>query len=177
MSKLDPEIKAQWINALRSGDYDQGQGRLRKPGSDIHDELSDDKFCCLGVLCDLQEKAGKGYWKLGGAGKYSFVYSPTETRRSEASDFLPYHLAKDLGIDENGKLYDNHANRLPFDLSELNDTAALDDNQVADLKEIFGEGLITKRTKSSGWNDEETVTDYRIGANFDQIADLIERYL
>lgn len=37
-----------WLVALRSGDYKQGKGRLR-----IGDE-----FCCLGVACDLAEKAG-----------------------------------------------------------------------------------------------------------------------
>jgi len=37
--------KAEWIDALKSGKYKQGEGRLRR----------DDRFCCLGVLCDLME--------------------------------------------------------------------------------------------------------------------------
>lgn len=41
--KLDPEVKKVWINALLSGEYRQGQNRLR----------IGDRFCCLGVLCDL----------------------------------------------------------------------------------------------------------------------------
>lgn len=40
---MNEELKAKWITALRSGNYKQGVGRLR----------GDDKFCCLGVLCDL----------------------------------------------------------------------------------------------------------------------------
>lgn len=45
---MNADIKAQWVNALRSGDYEQGRGWLNNNG----------KFCCLGVLCDLAEKAG-----------------------------------------------------------------------------------------------------------------------
>lgn len=52
---MDPEIKAKWLTALRSGEYMQGRGTLR-----IHtnDESDPDRFCCLGVLCDLAERAG-----------------------------------------------------------------------------------------------------------------------
>lgn len=39
-------IKKLWVEALRSGDYEQGEQTLRKG----------DKFCCLGVLCDLYQK-------------------------------------------------------------------------------------------------------------------------
>lgn len=45
---MDSEIKELWVQALRSGDYQQGQGALR----------IDDKYSCLGVLCDLAERAG-----------------------------------------------------------------------------------------------------------------------
>jgi hypothetical protein len=40
------EVMKQWTEALRSGKYKQGQGRLK----DSHDY-----FCCLGVLCDLYD--------------------------------------------------------------------------------------------------------------------------
>lgn len=43
---LKPEIKMQWLEALRSGHYQQARGVLRQDA--IH-------FCCLGVLCDLIE--------------------------------------------------------------------------------------------------------------------------
>lgn len=46
---MNPEIKALWLAALRSGDYKQGQGVLRDGA---------DNFCCLGVLTDLAVKAG-----------------------------------------------------------------------------------------------------------------------
>lgn len=47
-SPMDQTIKADWVKALRSGEYEQGSGSLNKAG----------KFCCLGVLCDLAVKAG-----------------------------------------------------------------------------------------------------------------------
>jgi len=45
---MDSDIKAQWLQALRSGEYEQTSGALEHGG----------KFCCLGVLCDLAVKAG-----------------------------------------------------------------------------------------------------------------------
>ena len=50
MGKMDPTIKARWVAALRSGDYNQGHGRLHTKENGIS------SFCCLGVLCDLANK-------------------------------------------------------------------------------------------------------------------------
>lgn len=44
---MDQQIKAEWVAALRSGEYEQGVQLLRQG----------DQFCCLGVLCDLHRKA------------------------------------------------------------------------------------------------------------------------
>jgi hypothetical protein len=40
---MDAQKKAKWVEALRSGKYNQGMGRLR----------SGDRYCCMGVLCDV----------------------------------------------------------------------------------------------------------------------------
>jgi hypothetical protein len=40
---MDAALKAKWIEALRSGDYQQGPGKL-------HD-TNTNSYCCLGVLC------------------------------------------------------------------------------------------------------------------------------
>ncbi len=42
---MDPELKAQWVKALRSGEYRQGRELLKSSAG---------AFCCLGVLCDIQ---------------------------------------------------------------------------------------------------------------------------
>jgi hypothetical protein len=46
------EVKEEWVSALRSGDYKKGTGFLRIKGP------KQDKYCCLGILCDLAVKAG-----------------------------------------------------------------------------------------------------------------------
>lgn len=57
--KIDEKIKAKWVAALRSGEYEQGRGSLRKK-----DAKGVDRFCCLGVLCDLysKEKSNATKW-------------------------------------------------------------------------------------------------------------------
>lgn len=57
---MDLEVKKKWINALRSGDYEQGRNRL----------CSDEGFCCLGVLCDI---SGLGKWESAGDGAKAYV--------------------------------------------------------------------------------------------------------
>lgn len=47
---MDAEIKTKWVEALRSGKYVQGQCGLRV----------NERFCCLGVLCDIIEPDGWG---------------------------------------------------------------------------------------------------------------------
>lgn len=42
---MTPKLKAKWLDALRSGKYQQGHNTLHPT----------DKFCCLGVLCDVAE--------------------------------------------------------------------------------------------------------------------------
>lgn len=42
------DIAKQWVEALTSGTYQQGQGKLH--ATDIKGECM---YCCLGVLCDL----------------------------------------------------------------------------------------------------------------------------
>lgn len=44
---MNRRIKKQWVKALKSGKYKQGEGQLR----DEHN-----RFCCLGVLCNLYAK-------------------------------------------------------------------------------------------------------------------------
>jgi hypothetical protein len=47
---MKPEVKTAWVEALRSGEYNQGQELLVEPGVG---------YCCLGVLCDLAVKSGE----------------------------------------------------------------------------------------------------------------------
>lgn len=47
---MDNRLFDEWIEALESDKYQQGVGCLRNA----------DKFCCLGVLCDI---SGDGKWR------------------------------------------------------------------------------------------------------------------
>ena len=54
---MNPDLKAKWISALRSGRYTQGQKRLK---------TKEGHYCCLGVLCKVLEKPE--YIQLGTRG-------------------------------------------------------------------------------------------------------------
>jgi hypothetical protein len=41
LQKMDPDVKREWLKALRSGKYRRAQGKLKDGAG----------YCCLGVLC------------------------------------------------------------------------------------------------------------------------------
>lgn len=57
------KVKKLWLEALKSEKYKQGRGALKKK----------DRFCCLGVLCDLHRIRFKKE-KWGKQGKHFEVY-------------------------------------------------------------------------------------------------------
>ena len=85
------ELKAQWLEALRSGRYKQGKYRLRN---------SRDEFCCLGVLCDI---SGEGEWEHSSSIGYLY-------KRGEEQDknVLPtfLHQLVDMEDGQEDKLID-----------------------------------------------------------------------
>ncbi len=50
--KMNPVVKTLWVHALRSGEYKQGIGALRRVRS------GESLYCCLGVLCEVAVEAG-----------------------------------------------------------------------------------------------------------------------
>ena len=59
---MNKEIKARWVDALRSGVYTQTTGALR----------NEKGYCCLGVLCDLHAHETNTPWVPDA---FSFVYA------------------------------------------------------------------------------------------------------
>lgn len=51
--KLDPAFKADWIAALRSGNYVQGRHRLKM----VDEETGEIEHCCLGVAVEIKNPA------------------------------------------------------------------------------------------------------------------------
>lgn len=75
---MKAEIRQQWLEALRSGQYTQGHRYLRR---------SNNTYCCLGVLCDL---VGPNDWKPQGAHHYS--------HSTEYTALLPPVIANAVGL-------------------------------------------------------------------------------
>ena len=101
---MTPELKARWVAALRSGEYEQGGGALRRSRPQRPDE-----FCCLGVLCDLvKSDLGLAWVPLADSVIYKF---------DDRSGSLSPAVADRLGLEEDiiDRLIEyNDGDRLPF---------------------------------------------------------------
>lgn len=87
---MKKELKKRWIKALRSGDYTQANGYLQKDG----------KFCCLGVLCQIEKPELfelKPKLHPADVDVYGVPYEPGEP--GTASGYLPNWIAKDFDLD------------------------------------------------------------------------------
>ena len=106
-----------WVEALRSGKYEQGRATL----------FADGKFCCLGVACDLF------------AEEFGLHVSENRGRRSYngRSAYLPDPLCDALGLADIGGEYIGHS------LTDLNDRGATF-AEIADIIESEPEGLIVE---------------------------------
>lgn len=82
---VNTEFIREWVDALRSGDYLQGVGALRRRG----------EFCCLGVACDLLVKKGVLEERLSGSG--TTMYGHTGDQLSWAMGTLPSSALDFLG--------------------------------------------------------------------------------
>lgn len=81
---MNPEVKAAWVTALRSGEYKQGYGKLS--GTEGH-------HCCLGVLCDLALKSGEVPMDI--------EVTETRVRYDKESAYPPKAVQRWAGIPEN----------------------------------------------------------------------------
>lgn len=50
---MNLEVKKDWLDALRSGNYKQGKTFLYR----------DNVFCCLGVLCEIQNENWRDFFQ------------------------------------------------------------------------------------------------------------------
>lgn len=86
---MNPDIKAAWLEALRSGRYTQGKNVLR---------TYDDRYCCLGVLCDLHSKATGTKWDKNSQFCYEY---------EEAEGVLPHSVVSWAELDGDLLYYDD----------------------------------------------------------------------
>lgn len=92
---MNQEIKQKWVEALRSGEYEQGDGRLVS----VIKETGKPKYCCLGVLCDLYIKENPAYsWTKTDKPQYSSVVYDS-LQLFDENLYLPQTVMDWAGID------------------------------------------------------------------------------
>lgn len=122
---MDREIKQRWINALRSGEYEQGFGQLN----------DGERYCCLGVLCDIAVKDGVVRSSpVGALGKFIGYYVPT----SDSGPWIDQDVLPEAVRDWAGLVEKNPRVTIGEDdtvISEVNDVYQLNFNQIAEIIE------------------------------------------
>jgi hypothetical protein len=123
---MNATVKQQWVTALRSGAYAQGQSWLRQIAED--DQIV---YCCLGVLCDLHRQAtGAADWRPIWTG--SFAYA-------DQIEFLPARVRDWAGLGADARLVvpDIVDEPVELALTYLNDERGLTFAQIADLIDAY----------------------------------------
>ncbi len=115
---MHADVKRAWLVALRSGEYTQGKGQLRR-GSE---------FCCLGVLCDLHARAGFGNWAGEGYG----------TRYDGDQDGLPATVRAWAGIAERYPVVNDQDITI---LNDGDDGFAIKAHSFADMADLIERDL------------------------------------
>jgi hypothetical protein len=132
------EVIQKWIDALTSGEYQQGTGMLQS---------AEGEYCCLGVLCDLYIKeTGQGSWVRG----MDSVTGDEFVEFASGSDFVhsmpTYEVYQWAGLTELGVEMDQYTNaptwvevdneekgiRGTYCLTNLNDMQNFTFEQIAD---------------------------------------------
>ena len=121
MPKLNPNAQ-KWVDALRSGNYKQAKNFLR----------SGDRFCCLGVLCEVAKDNGLP------------VLQHENTYDGEQA-CLPETVRRWAGMRDNYGFLDGVEREDPDDVIKESLAVANDDGysfeQIADLIEKYAEEL------------------------------------
>jgi hypothetical protein len=117
--KMKKDVADKWVAALRSGQYQQGRNMLR---------TRDNKYCCLGVLCDI---SGLGKWV-----DTPYIAEPGyRVSNWCVEDLLSPPVQEYAGIATAGGVLPNK-----HTLSDMNDDGATFE-QLADLIEQHWESL------------------------------------
>lgn len=74
---MNKEIKDRWVAALRSGKYLQGRSAL----------LSGNRYCCLGILCNLHAQETGNEWCAGDPGGLHSYLEETGVLPSEVAQW------------------------------------------------------------------------------------------
>lgn len=119
---MNKEIKKLWVDALRSGSYEQGKGCLNNADNGT--------FCCLGVLCDIAHEAGITSMESAESIDEDYVmYSYGGNKYA-----LPYEVSTWAGLSSDDPVLVTEGGH-HFMVSYLNDQEEYTFKQIADLVE------------------------------------------
>ena len=121
------DIATQWVQALRSGEYQQGKKCLR----------ANDAFCCLGVLCDLHRQAEGGEWSPG----LKDPESPAGRQEYHATNGDWDHSLLPEAVQEWAGMRSPNPSVRGDPVYWLNDTGGRDFSDLADIIETCSEDL------------------------------------
>lgn len=113
LSPLKIKRLKEWVAALKSGKYIQGKGYLRS---------GDNKYCCLGVACDISKKTTGLTWR--------------NSYEIDGSAYLREETAKHFGFNENAfgfNFVPIGSNRITETLVTLNDDYDWTFEQIGNL--------------------------------------------
>ena len=103
---MEQEYKQPWVKALRSSKYEQGKGLLKR----------NNKYCCLGVLCEIN--------KLEEKIRNDRIYFNYKDNFS--CGFLPLNFREEAGITDEEEQQ----------LIKMNDDAGKSFKEIADWIEV-----------------------------------------
>lgn len=163
--ELRPTVRA-WIDALRSGEFEQTTGHLNATAECV---TGGPGMCCLGVAAELcrRENPDRLHWELGQSGG-EYLLVDTETGDESSQELIPFVMAW-LGVEErNPHVY------MPMGKGDLalEDLASLNDDgtsfaEIADLIERDAE-------LGDGTNDPDPDPDEDAEGEPDELHDTDE---
>ena len=124
------EHRAKWVEALRSGKYEQTDGVLR--------DKEATGYCCLGVACEISEV---GEWGI----ELNTTSDHDEAHYDGKFRLLPLSVAEWLGIATDHGYYRDGLD--PKSLTEINDRG-FSFQKIADIIESAPPGLFQKECVS-----------------------------
>lgn len=128
---MNQEVKKEWIEALRSGEYRQGDSYLAS--KDRHDDNY--KFCCLGVLCELAYKKGivtrTEDSEDDGGDKY-YCYGKDQCR-----EYLPDEVINWANLKDDSPCLPDESEFGTGSLTEINDSGDYNFQAIAKLIEKY----------------------------------------
>lgn len=122
---MNPNIKAQWLDALRSDEFEQGTGTLTRVNDD-----GTKSHCCLGVLCELAADAGVVQRTVDETQVEQGIVGYTDGQNGAEVSILPHAVADWAGLDRWG----NPDRYIDLNLPGLNDSGQSFD-YIADVIE------------------------------------------